>query len=154
MLSNLVLATIESLGNHRTSRPVCHGNTVAAGGLEGHFDLAGGREMNSRVISALPIFLSFLLSGCMGIGGFWMTGDPSAGKDIKPALHYWEKGGMTVEGRRADWVECGGRLDGGYTPDARLPGETDDFAAARRKQQRLGACMETKGYRFSRNSAK
>ena len=110
--------------------------------------------MKRLYLSGAALCLGFVLTGCG-------TQVPLSGKafdeymkSIKPALHYWEKGGMTVEERRADWVECGGRLDGGYTPDARLPSETDDFAAMRRKQQRLGACMEMKGYRFSRNSAK
>ena len=105
-------------------------------------------------LSWAALCLGLLLTGCgtqIGISG-------QAREDylnsIKPALHYWEKPAMTLEGKQADWVKCGGRLDGGYTPDARLPGETDDFAAMRRKEQRLSACMEMKSYRFSRNSGK
>ena len=106
--------------------------------------------MKRQICLWAALCLGFLLTGCgtqIGISG-------QAREDylnsIKPALHYWEKPGMTVERKRADWVACEGRLDGGYTPDARLPGETDDFAAMRRKQQRLSACMEMKGYKFSR----
>ena len=106
--------------------------------------------MKRQICLWTALCLSVLLPGCG-------TQVPLSGKafdeymrSIKPALHYWEKPAMTLEGKQADWVKCGGRLDGGYTPDARLPGETDDFAAARRKGQRLGACIEMKGYRFSR----
>ena len=104
-------------------------------------------------LSWAALCLGFLLTGCellLQAGPGLTTGRDEYMRSIKPARHYWEKPAMTLEGKQADGVKCGGMLDGGYTPDARLPGETDDFAAARRKGQRLGACMETKGYRFSR----
>lgn len=99
--------------------------------------------------------LNLLLTGC-GIGGYWMEGVGGKERDeylksIKPYLHNWEKPRMTVEGRQDDWIKCGGMNNGSYSPDERLPGETDDFAAARRKQRRLDACMEMKGYRFTGN---
>lgn len=50
----------------------------------------------SRFIFLIAIFL---LSGC-GIGGFWMNGDPSVGKNLKPYGAHWVKDGMTKESRR------------------------------------------------------
>ena len=113
--------------------------------------------MKRLYLSCAALCLGFVLTGCellLQAGPGLTTGRDEYLRSIKPALHYWEKPAMTVEGKQSDWVKCGGRLDGGYTPDARLPSETDDFAAMRRKQQKLGACMEMKGYRFSRSSAK
>jgi len=44
-----------------------------------------------------------------------MTGDPSAGKDIKPYIAYWQKDGVTEEERLADWVACGGNENGTFS---------------------------------------
>jgi len=37
-------------------------------------------------------------------------------KSIKPYLTFWDKPAMTSEDRRDDWVECGGRIDGSFSP--------------------------------------
>lgn len=73
---------------------------------------------------------------------------------IKPYLQYWEKPGMTPEGRRADSAACGaiGKDDRADIASARIkaaqrPGETE-----RETDTRLGhdwvACMKEKGYRY------
>jgi len=67
-----------------------------------------------------------------------------------PYLQRWEKSNMTPESRRQDWVDCGGRKDGDYSPDERLQGEKDDFAAAERTRSKLQYCMQGKGYRYVR----
>lgn len=97
--------------------------------------------------------LSFLLAGC-GIGGFWMTGDPSAGKDAKPYLQHWEKPGWTPESRRVDSSACGtiGNDDyGDFSPAtikaAQRPGETERETRTRLRQDWLH-CMKEKGYQW------
>ena len=89
------------------------------------------------------------LAGC-GIGGFWMTGDPSAGKDIKPYLAYWQKEGMTEEGRLKDWVACGGNERGTFSWKVKqqLPDETDD-AARTRQNFAFQRCMSRSGYHYT-----
>ena len=56
---------------------------------------------------AALISVIFILTGC-GIGGQWMNGNPSAGRNIKPYLHYWVKQEATMEQRREDSANCGG----------------------------------------------
>lgn len=95
-----------------------------------------------------------VLSAC-GIGGQWMNGDPSAGKNIKPYLHYWVKEGVTSEQRREDSVSCGGsRSDthphGVNDRDERklmLPGETI-WKTRERISIAWANCMKDKGYRY------
>jgi len=93
------------------------------------------------------------LAGC-GIGGFWMTGDPSAGKDIKPYLAYWQKEGMTEEGRLKDWVACGGMKDGGFgyplDPNARLSGESEQEFMTR-LDHAFQRCMIRSDYHYTGN---
>jgi len=86
-----------------------------------------------------------LLSGCFCIGCFV----PQLPTPPEPYRNSWTKIGMTEEGRRADWVACQGRADGNATPEDRLTGETDDFAAMRRTHRRLVNCMGSKGYVYS-----
>jgi hypothetical protein len=96
--------------------------------------------------------LSFLLTGC-GIGGFWMNGDPFAAKNIKPYLQYWEKPGMTPEGRRRDSVGCGaGNTDyvgfnGPSLKNHQRPGETEKETESRLMQD-WHTCMRGKDYRY------
>jgi len=100
----------------------------------------------------ISIYLTFLLSlmslaGC-GIGGHWMTGDPSAGKNVKPYGAHWVKEGLTRESRRADFMACGGAQDlrEGYPIK---PEETiQQFFAGRREHINhvLLPCMQSKGY--------
>ena len=93
------------------------------------------------------------LAGC-GISGFWMTGDPSAGKDIKPYIAYWQKEGMTEEGRLKDWVACGGMKDGGFgyplDPNARLSGESEQEFMTR-LDHAFQRCMIRSDYHYTGN---
>jgi hypothetical protein len=70
-------------------------------------------------------------------------------KSIKAYGEFWTKPGMTKESWRQDWVACGGTKDGNYVAGTRLPGETDDFAASRRKTKQLASCMKEKGYAYA-----
>lgn len=104
---------------------------------------------------AVCIFVSSaLLSGC-GIGGFWMNGDPSAGKNIKPYIEKWDKPGMTPDSRDQDAASCGGG-SGSHAPgfsqkkinEERRPGEKENSAYARLFYN-WERCMIKKGYRFT-----
>lgn len=110
--------------------------------------------MNFRIISVPAIFLCFVISGC-GIGGHWMNGDPSAGKNIKPYLHYWEKPEMTAEDRRQDSVICGAANTDyvmGFGQNrikaAQRPRETDNETDTRLFQE-WKRCMIQKNYRWT-----
>ena len=50
--------------------------------------------------------VNLVLNGC-GIGGMWMNGDPSVGRNLKPYGAHWIKEGMTRESRQTDLVACG-----------------------------------------------
>lgn len=89
--------------------------------------------------------LTILFGGC-GIGGFWMEGNPSAGKGITPLSDRWEKRSMTPETRRADWVECGGRQDGGYGVAGDMKTTEEIQRASREKYRSLDVCMQSRGY--------
>lgn len=92
--------------------------------------------------------LIIFLAAC-GIGGYWMNGDPRSGKNIKPYRDYWIKQSMTEEGRKADWIECRGKADGGFSWDMRkmLPNETKDTSRLRQTSE-IKACMSQGGYRY------
>jgi len=107
-----------------------------------------------HLLWAVPC-LSFLLMGCG-------TQVPLSGrafdeymKSIKPYLQYWDKPGMTPEGRRQDSVGCGAG-DSDYVPGfgktkikaAQRPGETNNETDARLLHD-WERCMIAKGYRFT-----
>jgi hypothetical protein len=102
----------------------------------------------------MALTLSLLLAGC-GIGGYSMTGMVLEKdlKSIKPYLQYWEKPGMTVEGRIMDSKECGGLNDSLQFTGTRVlkaahrPGETERETETRLRQDWV-ACMREKGYRY------
>lgn len=109
--------------------------------------------MKKRMVLWAAVFLGLLLSGCG-------TQVPLSGrafdeymKSIKPYLQYWEKPGMTVEGRRVDSKECGGLNDSiqfigtQVVKAAHLPGETENQTETRLRQDWV-ACMREKGYRY------
>ena len=99
-----------------------------------------------------------MLSAC-GIGGYWMNGNPSIGKNIKPYLHYWKKYGVSLEQRREDsWVCGAGSTIYGADhvtfsqEQARVEkyiNEKDDIAARERLRAKWKICMENKGYRHT-----
>jgi len=67
----------------------------------------------------------------------------------KPYRDYWVEQSVTEEGRKVDWIECGGNANGGFSWDVRkmLPGETDD-ASYLRQSSELKACMSQRGYHY------
>lgn len=87
------------------------------------------------------------LSGC-GIGGYWMNGDPSAGRNVKPYGAHWIKEGMTREGRKFDFKECGGdavTLKAGYEIQ-RDQATADYFEGLNKHTLKVHSCMQTKNY--------
>ncbi len=88
--------------------------------------------------------------------GHWMNGNPSAGRNIKPYLHYWVKEGVTPEQRRQDSWDCGaGETKYGADHVAfsreranaeRKLEEKDDIAARKRLADRWVVCMKSRGY--------
>jgi hypothetical protein len=102
------------------------------------------------------LWINFILviSAC-GIGGQWMNGEPSAGKNIKPYLHYWLKEGVTTEQRREDSVSCGGSRSDTHPHGVNdrkekklmLPGETV-WETRERIVKAWKDCMESKGYHY------
>jgi len=87
-----------------------------------------------------------LLSGCFCIGCFV----PQLPPPSEPYRNFWTKIGMTEEGRRADWIACGGSTNGGFSMDPKKmrPGETYEQGRTRQGYA-LQRCMIQQGYRFT-----
>ena len=71
-------------------------------------------------------------------------------KSIKPYIAYWQKEGMTEEGRLKDWMACGGNERGTFSWKVKqqLPDETDD-AARTRQNFAFQRCMIRSGYHYT-----
>lgn len=115
--------------------------------------------MKRRILSGWLCLSVFLLSGCINI-------EPALSgkafddyqKSIKAYIEYWEKPGMTVEGRRADSWACGAartihaadRVV--FPPEVekaeKRPDEKNEMAAFWRLRARWNQCMEAKGYDY------
>ena len=67
----------------------------------------------------------------------------------KPYRDYWVKQSMTEEGRKADWIACGGDVDGGSSMHVKrmLPGETNETSRLRQSSE-LKNCMSQRGYHY------
>jgi len=105
--------------------------------------------MRSRMllIMAKKLLLLLMLSGC-GIGGFWMNGDPSVGKNITPLRDYWHIFEGKKEERARHWVECGGMENGGYGIYKEGVTSKNISAVSREIFYNLQICMIKKGYRY------
>ena len=73
----------------------------------------------------------------------------------KPFIEYWDKPGMTVEGRRQNWMECGGLSDGSFSPSERILeaektrlGVTMSIAHFRLESD-FQRCIISKGYHYT-----
>ena len=123
--------------------------------MEIHFNFIEGGKMKFQFLIVLAsIGLASCYQSCA-------VGDPLGmftycPKDARERLNHpepyrnlWAKAGMTEEGRRLDWVACGGSADGNAMTGERLAGETDDFSAMRRTHRRLDICMSSRGYLYS-----
>lgn len=104
------------------------------------------------------ICVSLVLTSC-GIGGQWMNGNPSAGKNIKPYIQHWVKNNMTEEGRRVDSWTCGAgatvygadhvAFSKEQASEEKKPNEKDDIAARLRLEEKWKYCMRSMGYRHT-----
>jgi len=106
---------------------------------------------NVKLLALLP--LASLLSGCLYgqcIDGPCALERERMIKSIKPYLAYWQKEGMTEEGRLKDWVACGGNERGTFSWKVKqqLPDETDD-AARTRQNFAFQRCMIRSGYHYT-----
>lgn len=77
-----------------------------------------------------------------------MTGNPSAGVNIKPLVEYWEENVGNAEKRSRDWMECGGMRDGGYSSPKSGVSSQEMRDAAGEKYMEIQRCMLRKGYRY------
>ena len=111
-----------------------------------------------KISTCLGLALGLMSLGGCGIGGHWMTGDPSAGRNVKPYGAHWVKEGMTRESRRDDSWDCGaastaigadGPVFSRSMYDAeRTPSDENDWAPYRRLLDRWSTCMSSKSYQF------
>jgi len=106
----------------------------------------------------LIVFAGFGLSSCYQSCA---VGDPLGmftycPKDVreklyhpKPYRDYWINNGVTEEGRRNDWVACGGDDDGGFSMHVKrmLSGETNEISRLHQSSD-LKACLTQRGYRY------
>ncbi len=107
------------------------------------------------MILSLKLFIFAVLSvyivAC-GIGGHWMTGDPSVGVNVKPYGAHWIKEGVTKESRREDIAACGakGNESVNFLPHeiqaAKQPDDPNDIKAMGRLTKEWAECMRGKGY--------
>ena len=110
---------------------------------------------NVKLLALLP--LASLLSGCLYgqcIDGPCALERERMIKSIKPYIAYWQKEGMTEEGRLKDWVACGGMKDGGFgyplDPNARLSGESEQEFMTR-LDHAFQRCMIRSDYHYTGN---
>ncbi|WP_250888301.1 hypothetical protein [Ralstonia solanacearum] len=122
--------------------------------MECDFNSPQGCQVKVKRLKKFSLLILIPLTGC-GIGGFWMNGDPSAGKNLKPYLEEWEKPSATPETRRQDSASCGGG-DSNHAPlftateikAEQRPGEKENFAYSR-LHHNWQRCMLAKGYRYT-----
>ena len=105
-----------------------------------------------RFLYTIVVLYCCLLSGCFSCLSSWCLGEEAYERLMHPKGigEYWEKRDKTVEGWRSDWVSCGGRPNGDYSPDK--PEDSSDEAfqkAFKKKQSYLWACMTSKNYHFT-----
>lgn len=101
--------------------------------------------MIKRTKLLLIPLLTTLLTACCGLE---CVGPVN--RNIKPYIAYWEKTGMTEEGRLRDWMGCGGQANGtyGYRRSGRLPDESEK-AFEIRQEHAFQRCMIRAGYRYT-----
>ena len=99
---------------------------------------------------------SVIFSGCgvLCIGGTATCGmsDEARYRLLHPKAYgqQWEKKDATTENWRRDWVDCGGRDDGGYGVYSPPQSASEQMQrASREKYQSLAVCMIQKGYVFT-----
>ncbi|MDB0566671.1 hypothetical protein AB6Q13_02740 [Ralstonia solanacearum] len=122
--------------------------------MECDFNSPQGCQVKIKHLKKFALLILIQLTGC-GIGGFWMNGDPSAGKNLKPYLEEWEKPGTSPEMRGQASASCGGgdsdRAPLFTTAQIRAeqrPGEKEIFSYYR-LHDNWQRCMLKKGYRYT-----
>ncbi|ABR91906.1 Uncharacterized conserved protein [Janthinobacterium sp. Marseille] len=104
--------------------------------------------MKKNYLGVLAFGMALLLAGC-GIG---LGLAPRSSYDTyhpKPYRDYWIKSSMTEEGRKVDWIACGGDADGGTSMHVQkmLSNETKETSRLRQTSE-LKACLSQRGYRY------
>ena len=107
-----------------------------------------------RLIYVVCLLSMVLFSGCMTC-----MSEACLGKDTyerlmrpKPYGAHWIKDGMTRESRRFDLVTCGSpsgevvEFSQDLIAKEKNPSEPNDIAAYLRLRNRVGVCMQSKGY--------
>jgi len=121
--------------------------------MERDINSVEGCKVKNLLKILLALILCALVSSCgllcqAGTGTCGMSSE-DAHKLLhpKPYRDYWSKPAMTDEGRKADWVACGGSENGNFSWDSRrmLPGETNETSRLRQSSE-LKACLTPRGY--------
>ena len=105
-----------------------------------------------RFLYAIVVLCCCLLSGCFSCLSSWCLGEDTYQRLMQPKTigMYWEKPLMTADSWRADWIDCGGRPNGSYSPDKPDgPSDAAFHAAYKKKAHHLWSCMNAKGYHFT-----
>ena len=93
-----------------------------------------------------------IISGCFSCLSSWCLGEETYERLRHPKGlgEYWEKPGMTKDSWRADWVNCGGNLNGSYSTEV-PPKSTQEVMneAFSKKSKELWVCMTDKGYHYT-----
>lgn len=94
----------------------------------------------------LTISMVQILMGC-GLG--LAPRSPDYVYHPKPYRDYWVKQSMTEEGRKVDWIACGGDANGGLSMHVQkmLRNETKETSFLRQSSD-LKACLSLRGYRY------
>lgn len=100
--------------------------------------------MKTRYRLITLIGASALLSGCF-MGELANRGELTP---PKPYISYWEKLGMTEEGRQVDWAACGGKKNGDFSLNPNMLGETNEQSDIRQRRE-FQRCLISRGYRYT-----
>ena len=111
------------------------------------------------------ISISFALSACtVGNGMICGPQTPAAYCDKeayqslmhpKRYIEHWEKSDMTTDGRMQDWIDCGGRSNGNFSPyhaqviEEKRSDEKGTDASYKRLSDKLQRCILKKGYHYT-----
>ena len=110
--------------------------------------------MKAQFNAMYLLFISALLTGCGIEPALSGKAYEDYVKSIKHYIEWWDKPGMTVEGRRQDWMECGGTSEGDFRPPARKfeemtrLGVTESIAYTRLESD-MQRCIINKGYHYT-----
>ncbi len=104
-------------------------------------------------LHCLPLIAQcFVLSGCFSCLSSWCLGEETYQqlRHPKGLGEYWEKPGMTKDSWRVDWVECGGRPNGGYSTDTPQRSTHEQISEEfSKKSKEIWICMTEKGYHYT-----